>query len=118
MQSCIARQRGTENRRGAFALAGPAEARTTDLLLDSATPMKNKSLRLLTCGLLFLFTGALLRADPAALFNVLANFPSGLGSPYDLVQGSDGNFYGTTASGGSTNAGTVLKMTLAGVLTT
>ena len=34
------------------------------------------------------------------------------------VQGSDGNFYGTTASGGSVNDGTVFKITPAGVLTT
>ena len=35
-----------------------------------------------------------------------------------LVQGSDGNFYGTTSSGGATGNGTVFKMTPAGVLTT
>jgi uncharacterized repeat protein (TIGR03803 family) len=42
----------------------------------------------------------------------------------ELVQGTDGNFYGTTASGGNfgvhteTNGGTVFKITPAGVLTT
>lgn len=35
-----------------------------------------------------------------------------------LVQGSDGNFYGATATGGPSNAGTIFKMTPAGVLTT
>jgi uncharacterized repeat protein (TIGR03803 family) len=35
-----------------------------------------------------------------------------------LVQGKEGNFYGTTSSGGSSNAGTVFKMTPAGVVTT
>jgi uncharacterized repeat protein (TIGR03803 family) len=35
-----------------------------------------------------------------------------------LVQGNDGNFYGTTWKGGSANDGTVFKMTPAGVLTT
>src|SRR5438876_105860 len=35
-----------------------------------------------------------------------------------LVQGSDGNFYGTTDFGGTNNAGTVFKMTPAGALTT
>ncbi len=35
-----------------------------------------------------------------------------------LVQGSDGNFYGTTEYGGSNNLGTVFKMTPAGTLTT
>jgi len=35
-----------------------------------------------------------------------------------LVQGSDGNFYGTTAGGGSGGGGTVFRMTTSGVLTT
>jgi uncharacterized repeat protein (TIGR03803 family) len=35
-----------------------------------------------------------------------------------LVQGSDGNFYGTTFMGGSADMGTVFEMTPAGVLTT
>jgi uncharacterized repeat protein (TIGR03803 family) len=40
-------------------------------------------------------------------------------SPYSgLVQASDGNFYGTTFSGGASNAGTVFKITPAGNLTT
>jgi uncharacterized repeat protein (TIGR03803 family) len=35
-----------------------------------------------------------------------------------LVQGSDGNFYGTTSSGGATGHGTIFKLTPQGVLTT
>src|SRR5213592_848129 len=35
-----------------------------------------------------------------------------------LVQGSDGNFYGTTERGGANGLGTVFRMTPAGVLTT
>ncbi|MGB6472140.1 MAG: choice-of-anchor tandem repeat GloVer-containing protein, partial [Candidatus Acidiferrales bacterium] len=36
-----------------------------------------------------------------------------------LIQGSDGNFYGTTRVGGNTNdAGTVFKLTPSGILTT
>jgi len=35
-----------------------------------------------------------------------------------LLQGSDGNFYGTTGGGGAGGGGTVFKMTPAGVLTT
>jgi uncharacterized repeat protein (TIGR03803 family) len=35
-----------------------------------------------------------------------------------LVQASDGNFYGTTSSGGSANSGTIFKMTPSGSLTT
>ena len=34
-----------------------------------------------------------------------------------LIKGSDGNFYGTTSSGGSLNEGTVFKITAAGVET-
>ena len=34
-----------------------------------------------------------------------------------LVQGTDGNFYGTTAEGGSNNTGTIYKITSAGALT-
>ena len=35
-----------------------------------------------------------------------------------LIQGGDGNFYGTTTQGGANNAGTVFRMTPAGTLTT
>jgi uncharacterized repeat protein (TIGR03803 family) len=35
-----------------------------------------------------------------------------------LVQGTNGNLYGTTAGGGANNRGTVFKITLSGVLTT
>ena len=37
--------------------------------------------------------------------------------PAGLVQGSDGNFYGTTSSGGTNNTGTVFKISTNGVLT-
>ena len=39
--------------------------------------------------------------------------------PYaGLVQGSDGNFYGTTIAGGANSEGTVFKITPSGTLTT
>jgi uncharacterized repeat protein (TIGR03803 family) len=40
-------------------------------------------------------------------------------TPYDgVVQGTDGNFYGTTSQGAVNNGGTVFKVTPAGTLTT
>ncbi len=59
--------------------------------------------------------------SPADSFNVLCDFNASNGggtSPNGLVQGSDGNFYGTTQSGGSNGRGTVFQLTPAGVLTT
>ncbi len=38
--------------------------------------------------------------------------------PSGVIEGRDGNFYGTTYNGGSNNYGTVFKMTPSGVLTT
>ena len=54
--------------------------------------------------------------------NVLYNFSPANNGGYDpfagLIQGSDGNFYGTASSGGSSGGGTVFKMTPAGAVTT
>src|SRR5580704_8856387 len=41
------------------------------------------------------------------------NLPNGW-----LVQGNDGNFYGTTATGGASGYGTIFRITPAGQLTT
>lgn len=62
-------------------------------------------------------------AMPAqATFSVLVNFSGKDGDgaiPYaGLVQGTDGNFYGTTVYGGTNNDGTVFKITPEGTLTT
>jgi uncharacterized repeat protein (TIGR03803 family) len=57
----------------------------------------------------------------AQTLTILATFDVSNGSfPYlaPLVQGTDGNFYGTTEYGGSTNDGTVFKITPDGTLTT
>jgi len=50
-------------------------------------------------------------------FCSLANCADGNGSEAALVQATDGNLYGTTYSGGSSNVGTVFKITLSGTLT-
>jgi uncharacterized repeat protein (TIGR03803 family) len=67
-------------------------------------------------------------AQGAAVLTTLYSFGSVLdtkGFPLDgenfhagLVQGSDGNFYGTTRYGGAGGLGTVFRVTPAGVLTT
>jgi uncharacterized repeat protein (TIGR03803 family) len=45
-------------------------------------------------------------------------FPNGENPQAELVQGNDGNFYGTTLNGGTNNAGTVFKVGTNGALTT
>jgi uncharacterized repeat protein (TIGR03803 family) len=61
---------------------------------------------------------------PAQTFTTLANFDltNGFGPNAGLVQGTDGNFYGTTGNGGSNcppfGCGTVFKLTPLGTLTT
>jgi uncharacterized repeat protein (TIGR03803 family) len=46
------------------------------------------------------------------------NATSGLYPSAGLVQGTDGNFYGTTSAGGTNNEGTVFNITSQGTLTT
>lgn len=56
---------------------------------------------------------------PAQTPLILVSFSGANGSgPNSLVQGADGNFYGTTAGGGAKNRGTVFKLTPGGTLTT
>ncbi|HKT89170.1 MAG TPA: choice-of-anchor tandem repeat GloVer-containing protein [Candidatus Sulfotelmatobacter sp.] len=60
-------------------------------------------------------------ASPGQTFTSLVSFNGtdganpGLGS---LIQGTDGNFYGTTINGGIDNAGTIFKISSTGTLTT
>ena len=81
-----------------------------------------KSLRLLEifCAT-FLFCIATAIASPAQTLTTLHNFagePDDGKDPYaGLVQGSDGNFYGTTQNGGTNNKGTVFQITSNGTLT-
>ena len=61
-------------------------------------------------------------AGQSSPFEVLYNFPAdgshGAQPTAYLVQGTDGNFYGTTSGGGSSGYGTVYKITPEGALTT
>ena len=63
---------------------------------------------------LLLCAGAI--TSPAETFTTLANF-NGIGAnpQSSLVQGADGNFYGTTQDGGANGYGTVFKITPGGV---
>jgi len=71
------------------------------------------------CAALLLCVAAIVL--PAQTFTTLASFngPDGSQPAAGLIQGADGNFYGTT-NGGTQNAlwGTVFKMTPSGTLTT
>jgi len=65
--------------------------------------------------------GVAFRLTPQGVFTILHNFGS---SPLDgthpwggVVQGKDGNFYGTTFDGGSNGVGTVYRMTPEGEVT-
>jgi uncharacterized repeat protein (TIGR03803 family) len=68
------------------------------------------------CGVIFKITSA-------GVLTTLYTFCNASGcadgsGPGGLIQGTDGNFYGTTGAGGSHNVGTIFEMTPAGVLTT
>ena len=68
--------------------------------------------------------GTIFKITPAGVLTTLHSFSSQDGAfPNGLVQGTDGNFYGTTQQCGANpahmiNAGTVFKMTPSGKLTT
>ena len=64
--------------------------------------------------------GTVFKITPSGTLSTIYKFNLTDGSmpAAGLVQGSDGNFYGTTPSGGATGGGTVFKLTPAGTLTT
>jgi len=64
--------------------------------------------------------GTVFQMTPTGVLTTLVSLNGSNGShPYaGLVQGSDGNFYGTTAWGGTYGFGTVFQMTPGGALTT
>lgn len=70
--------------------------------------------------------GTIFKITPAGQFSTVYDFCAQGGNPCpdgenpigSLIQGSDGNFYGTTSHGGSGTWGTVFKITPAGILTT
>lgn len=65
--------------------------------------------------------GVVFKMTPAGALSVVYNFMNATdgGEPQaGLVQGADGDFYGTTLLGGSAGSGTVFKVTPGGTLTT
>src|ERR1035441_219212 len=74
-----------------------------------------------TSGNCYLGCGTVFRISPSGSYTNLHSF---VGPPHDgavplakLVQGSDGNFYGTTSSGGANNTGTIFRISASGSYT-
>jgi uncharacterized repeat protein (TIGR03803 family) len=65
------------------------------------------------CGTVFKITPT----GEETVLHLFAAAPADGAGPSVLIQGSDGNFYGTTAIGGANNAGTVFRLTPGGVET-
>jgi len=62
--------------------------------------------------------GTVFKMTPTGTLTTLLSFSSTNGAnPSALVQGTDGNLYGTTQTGGASGNGTVFKMTTNGTLT-
>ena len=84
--------------------------------------MKRLSVSRTAC-FVFVFCAATAIASPAQILTTLYSFctqhgcTDGSDPAVELVQASDGNFYGTTLNGGNSN-GTVFKITASGTLTT
>ena len=87
--------------------------------------MKKSSAWKMVC-IVFMFCAAAVIASPAQTLTTLVNFAgaNGANPQSSLIQGTDGNFYGTTPDGGdlskcsSFGCGTVFKITPGGTLTT
>ena len=87
---------------GACSGRGPCILSMTQARAVTATFTQVSPFTVLICDVLLSFTG---EAD--------GGYPTA-----GLVQGSDGNFYGTTSAGGASNYGTVFRLDASGGLTT
>src|SRR6185503_8995580 len=87
--------------------------------LQNEPIMKPSQVKVVCITLTFLSMALDLRCARALEAQTLLNFELSPGTvTASLVQGPDGNFYGTTAQGGPRGSGTVFRVTPAGVLTT
>ncbi len=87
--------------------------------LDGAAINEKISVPKIAC-FVFLLCAATAVSSPAQMFTTLVNFngANGSGPQSSLVQGADGNFYGTTSGGGAGfGLGEIFKMTPDGTLT-
>jgi len=64
--------------------------------------------------------GTVFRVTPAGVLNVIHRFQEsdGANPEASLIEGTDGNLYGTTAQGGTYHDGTIFKIARDGTLTT
>ena len=70
-------------------------------------------------GDIFLQMGTVFKITPSGALTTLYSFGDDGANPWaGLVQGTDGDFYGTTYKGGASGFGTVFRITPAGALTT
>ncbi len=102
----------TQLRTCGLAIFVPAQSR-------KGSSLAKRSLPTVVC-IVFLFCAAAAIASPAQTFTTLASF-TGANGAYpagSLIRGTDGNFYGTTAAGGTYGWGTVFKINSGGTLTT
>jgi uncharacterized repeat protein (TIGR03803 family) len=63
------------------------------------------------------FGGCVFRVTPDGVLKVIHVFPSGGGNPSTLVEGDDGNLYGTTRNGGFNGEGTIYRLSKDGAYT-
>ncbi len=80
--------------------------------------MGKLSLSKMLC-VIFVFCVTTVMASPAQTFTIVASF-DGNNAKYpqaSVIQGADGNFYGTAPKGGNDNYGTVFKVTPGGTVT-
>src|SRR5580704_788797 len=83
-------------------------------------PMTNLSLWKKACAV-FVLCAATAIISPAQTFTNVFQFDyadGGFPEPTTLVQGTDGEFYGTTYAGGVQHIGVIFKVTSAGAMTT
>jgi uncharacterized repeat protein (TIGR03803 family) len=94
----------------------------TNTMTCGGQPVLSKLNRARRASAVFAMFAAAATALPAQTFNTLVSFDGTNGTRPGgaLIQATDGNFYGTTVSGGTGlgNAGTVFKITPSGTLTT